>query len=80
MPIFVSIFAWVFVAFLYAGEMSPIFFRNYHGEYSGILPWLGVIISAAGVILEAAADRQKSAQKALNPNMVATEGLYKLVR
>ena len=80
MPIFVSIFAWVFAAFLYAGEMSPIFFRNYHGEYGGILPWIGVIISAAGVILEAAADRQKSAQKAVRPDMVATEGLYRFTR
>ncbi|MBQ1357997.1 MAG: DUF1295 domain-containing protein [Oscillospiraceae bacterium] len=80
MPVFVSIFMWAYSAFLYAGEMSPVFFRNWHGKYDDILPWIGVVISAAGVALEAFADKQKSAQKAKNPNMVATEGLYKLVR
>lgn len=80
MPIFVSIFMWAYSAFLYDGEMSPIFFRNWHGTYGDILPWIGVVISACGVCMEAFADKQKSAQKALNPNMVATEGLYKLVR
>ena len=80
MPVFVSIFMWAYSAFLYAGEMSPVFFRNWHGNYDDILPWIGVVISAAGVALEAFADKQKSAQKAKNPNMVATEGLYKLVR
>ena len=80
MPIFVSLFMWIYSAFLYDGEMSPIFFRNWHGTYGDILPWIGVVISAIGVIMEALADKQKSAQKAKNPNMVATEGLYKLVR
>ena len=80
MPIFVSIFMWAYSAFLYDGEMSPIFFRNWHGKYGDILPWIGLVISAIGVATEALADKQKSAQKAKNPNMVATEGLYKLVR
>ena len=30
--------------------------------------------------MESAADKQKSAQKKVNPNMVATKGLYKIVR
>ncbi len=38
------------------------------------------MISACGVLLEAVADRQKSEQKAEDPNMVATKGLYSLVR
>jgi steroid 5-alpha reductase family enzyme len=80
MPIFVSIFMWAYSAFLYDGEMSPIFFRNWHGTYGDILPWIGLVISACGVCLEALADKQKSAQKALNPHMVATQGLYKMVR
>ncbi|MBQ3411679.1 MAG: DUF1295 domain-containing protein [Oscillospiraceae bacterium] len=80
MPIFVSIFMWAYSAFLYDGEMSPIFFRNWHGTYGDVLPWIGVVISACGVIMEAFADKQKSAQKAENPNMVATKGLYKMVR
>ena len=33
-----------------------------------------------GLVLEAAADREKSAQKKLRPDMTATEGLYKMCR
>jgi len=80
MPIFVSVFMWVYSAFLYAGEMSPVFFRNWHGESSGMLPWVGVVVSAIGVALEALADKQKSEQKAENPGMVATKGLYRYTR
>ena len=76
MPVFVSIFMWAFAAFLYAGEMSPVFFRNHHGEYGGILPWIGIVISACGVVMEAVADKQKS----VRPDMVATEGLYRFTR
>ncbi len=41
---------------------------------------IGIVIMTLGGILEAVADMQKSAQKAKNPDMVATEGLYKIVR
>lgn len=80
MPIFVSIFMWIYSAFLYDAELSPIFFRNYHNDYDSIMPWIGVVISAIGVCMEAFADKQKSAQKVDRPNMVATEGLYKFTR
>ena len=45
-----------------------------------VMPLVGVVISLAGLVLEAMSDRQKSAQKSVNPNMVATEGLFKIVR
>ena len=45
-----------------------------------ILPVIGIVISVCGLLLETEADRQKSAQKKENPNMVATKGLYKIVR
>ena len=53
-------------------------FRFKNGSEDLAVPLIGIVISVAGLILEALADRQKSAQK--NPKMVATEGLYKIVR
>lgn len=81
MPIFVLVAMWVCVSFLYVIQTLPVFCRVYNeaGD-QWTLPLIGAIISAAGLILEAMSDKQKSAQKAVNPNMVATEGLFKLVR
>ena len=81
MRFFVKFGIWVCVAVLYIAQPCPVFFRGYNGLGGEItLPLIGVIISALGVILEAASDSQKSAQKAVNPNMVATKGLFKMVR
>ena len=40
----------------------------------------GIIICILAIILESEADREKSAQKKVRPDMVATKGLYKIVR
>lgn len=45
-----------------------------------ISPIIGIVIAIIGLILETVADKQKSNQKKNNPNMVATKGLYKMVR
>ena len=37
-------------------------------------------VSVCGLVLESVADKQKSEQKKENPNMVATKGLYRIVR
>ena len=81
MPVFVKAVIWVTVAVLYIAQTSPVFFRLYDGKGGDILlPLIGAIISVCGLLLEAASDRQKSAQKAENPNMVATKGLFRIVR
>ena len=70
----------MFVAVLYVAQTSPVFFRLYNGgEVSGFM-WAGIVIAVIGILLEALADKQKSAQKAARPDMVATQGLYKMVR
>ena len=79
-PIFVSISIWICVAILYTAQVSPVFYRFFNGSTDVTVPVIGIIISVCGIILESAADRQKSAQKKKNPNMVATQGLYKIVR
>ena len=80
MPFFVLALMWLFLGALYTIQLSPVFYRLYNGVNDIAVPVAGTVISACGILLEAAADRQKSAQKANNPNMVATEGLYRIVR
>lgn len=81
MPFFVKLVMWVCMGALYVLETCPVFFRAYNGLAAEVaLPLVGIVISVAGIVLEAAADAQKSAQKAQNPDMVATQGLFKMCR
>lgn len=81
MPIFVMAAIWLCVSPLYVAQTSPVFFRLFNGAGAEItLPLIGAIISLLGIILEAASDQQKSAQKKVRPDMVATEGLFKMCR
>lgn len=80
MPFFVLALIWVMVSVLYTAQVSPMFYRCYNGCTDVALPLVGMLISVAGLVLESLADRQKSEQKRKNPDMVATEGLYRIVR
>jgi len=80
MPVFVSITIWVSVAVLYTMQVCPMFYRLYNQSNTVVWPLIGAVISIAGLALESVADKQKSEQKAKNPDMVATEGLYKIIR
>ena len=79
-PVFVSISIWVFVAILYTAQVSPMLFRYANGSKDVIVPVIGMLISVFGLCLESLADKQKSDQKKERPDMVATKGLYKIVR
>lgn len=80
MPVFVKAFIWLWVSVLYVAQVSPVFYRQYNGAADTLLPWIGVVVSLVALVIETLADLEKSAQKAKNPGMVATEGLYKMVR
>ena len=80
MPMFVKVVMWLSVAVLYVSQTSGVAFRLFNGCQSSMVQWIGIVISALGIELEAVADEQKSAQKRLRPDMVATEQLYKIVR
>ncbi len=80
MPVFVLIVIWIFVSALYVMQISPMLFRWHNASTDLTLPLIGAAISVFGLLLESLADRQKSAQKKANPKMVATQGLYRLVR
>ena len=80
MPIFVKFFMWIFMGVLYVAQTSGVAFRLFNGAEGSVCQWVGIGISAFGILLEAVADQQKSKQKAERPDMVATKQLYKIVR
>ena len=80
MPVFVKAVMWLMMGVLYTAQTSGVAFRLFNGCASSGLQWVGVIISVCGIVLEAIADQQKSAQKAKRPDMVAMEQLYRIVR
>ena len=79
-PVFVKFFMWLTMGILYVSQTSGVAFRLFNEAGSSAIQWVGIAISAFGIGLEAIADKQKSAQKAKRPDMVATEQLYKIVR
>ena len=79
-PVFVKFFMWLTMGVLYVAQTSGVAFRLFNAAGSSAIQWVGIAISAFGIVLEAIADKQKSAQKAKRPDMVATEQLYKIVR
>ena len=80
MPVFVLATIWVIVAILYTAQVSPMLFRVVNASSDVIVPVIGFVISIGGLVLETVADNQKSAQKKERPDMVATKGLYRIVR
>lgn len=80
MPVFVLATIWICVSVLYVAQVSPMLFRYTNASTDVLVPVVGFAVSIFGLILESIADNQKSAQKKARPDMVATEGLYKMVR
>ena len=71
---------WVSAALLYACETSPATFRFANGSGTDALLVVGMIISAVGLVVESAADLQKSAAKKKNPRRFVDTGLFRIVR
>ncbi|MBR2951246.1 MAG: DUF1295 domain-containing protein [Lachnospiraceae bacterium] len=80
MPMFVKVTIWLCVAVLYVAQTAPVYFRMHNGGAVSAFTWIGILICIGGIVLESIADQQKSAQKKENPDMVATKGLYTIVR
>lgn len=80
MPVFVLFTIWIMVSALYVAQVSPMLFRIVNNSTDIVLPLIGIAVSVFGIILESVADSQKSAQKKVRPDMVATKGLYRIVR
>ena len=71
---------WFSCALLYACEASPVLFRLQNGRGTDALCVLGLVVMAAGIALESAADLQKSAAKRKNPKRFVDTGVFKWVR
>lgn len=83
---------WISCALLYVLQVSPVLFRLMTAELAQVdavettagasdpIAIAGVIIMALGILLESAADAQKSKAKKANPNRFCDTGLYRIVR
>lgn len=88
MKMVAKISIWTSCALLYALQVSPLLFRLEAAKRAGgtsfgeanIVTIIGTVIMAMGILLESAADMQKSAAKKKNPNRFCDSGLYKIVR
>ena len=66
---------WIFSALLYTLQVSPVLFRLSNGGTTDIVTLIGAVIMACGIILESAADVQKSMAKKKNPKRFVDTGL-----
>ncbi|BBF43485.1 hypothetical protein lbkm_2173 [Lachnospiraceae bacterium KM106-2] len=81
MPFGVKCAIWIPVSFLYVAQVTPVYYRLANGtEKETLVPIIGALVMIAGLMLEGVADQQKSKQKKEVSNMVATKGLYSIVR
>ena len=71
---------WVTCAALYGLQVMPVFYRLSNG--SGTDNWclVGAGVMLVGIVLESAADWQKSAAKKKRPDRFCDTGLFRLVR
>lgn len=77
----VKLAIWVSCGILYFLQTSPVTFRlaNGGGE-DGAAAWIGLCLMALGILLEIAADIQKTAAKKKDPHRFVDTGLYRIVR
>lgn len=83
-PLFAMFMIWISCALLYVGQVSPASFYLYNlsqgAAVSELWAWIGMVVAAAGVIIEMVADAQKSAAKRVNASRFVDTGLYRIVR
>lgn len=79
-PVFVKVVMWLAMGVIYIAQTAGLHFRMVNRTGDDACLYIGIVIMAAGAVIEALADKQKSDQKAKTPNMVATEGLFRLMR
>ncbi|MBQ8086507.1 MAG: DUF1295 domain-containing protein [Lachnospiraceae bacterium] len=79
-PFGVKVCIWIACAVLYVCECAPVFFRMKNGGENDALAIIGIVLMAAGIVLEIVADYQKSAAKKIDSHMFVSTGVYKWVR
>ncbi len=71
---------WLSCSVLYVCQCAPVLFRMRGGEGLDAASALGAALMAAGILLEAMADLQKSRAKKSAPHSFVRTGLYRFVR
>ncbi|MBP3887349.1 MAG: DUF1295 domain-containing protein [Cellulosilyticum sp.] len=80
MNLLTKTFIWIPCIILYVTQVSPIFFGLYNKTQATLTSYIGLVLMACGVALEAIADLQKTKSKKKDPHTFCTTGLYKWVR
>ncbi len=80
MPVAAKVGIWLSATLLYTCEVSPVVFRLENGRGTDGFVIAGIIIMAAGLCIETAADLQKNAAKRVDPRRFVDTGLYRIVR
>lgn len=76
----VKVAIWVTVSALYVAMYAPGLFTLASGGGTSVWLIVGIVVMAAGLVLESAADAQKSRLKAANPSTFVSTGLFGIVR
>ena len=79
-PVFVAAFMWLFCGAIYVFQASGAVYRLLNNSGVNAALFVGIVISALGIFIEALADKQKGDAKEKNPDMPAMHGLYKMCR
>ena len=79
-PVFVAVCMWIACGALYVLQSSGAVYRLLNGSGANAALVVGIVIGAAGIVIEALADKQKSDAKEKDPGMPAMQGLYKMCR
>lgn len=81
-PVFVSVCMWIFCGTIYVCQSAGLIYRYFNSDAGSpnAFAYIGALIALIGLVIEGVADSQKSAQKKINPDMPAMDGLYKLCR
>ncbi|MBR1930897.1 MAG: DUF1295 domain-containing protein [Lachnospiraceae bacterium] len=76
----VKVCIWVSCAILYVCECAPVLFRMQSGKGNDAFAVIGIVLMAAGILMEMLADWQKTKAKKDNPGRFVSTGLYRMVR
>ena len=79
-PVFVAVCMWLVCGALYVLQSSGAVYRLFNNSGVDAALIIGIVISAAGIVIESLADKQKGDAKEKNPHMPAMHGLYKMCR
>lgn len=83
MPFPVKFAIWISVGILYVMETAPVYYRlgvPSNAATGYLVPMIGAGVALLGLVMETAADLQKSAAKKKDPHRFVSTGLYKFVR